>query len=245
MTGNLKSHRDGYTQDGWSDKGCDGRLKAKAQEPDLEIPPSVAEVRKAEAAARKGTGPLSSFVVATPNVAFNNTTLNQMATLWLIRHAQPWSRMEDPILRGMMQYLRKDASLNGRRWAADEAKSINVSLKEQVFSELKVSFYNFHKEYDDHLIMQLLTQGIKSKFNLIHDGWTTKGNRHAFIGAAVTYVDETWTYRVRHLTMKVVAWHHHGPWLAEPMVNLLVKRGIFQKISTFFIYFSPYFQSMR
>ncbi|KAH9807022.1 hypothetical protein DFH28DRAFT_939761 [Melampsora americana] len=31
----------------------------------------------------------------------------------------------------------RDASLHGRRWAADEAKSINVSLKEQVFAELK------------------------------------------------------------------------------------------------------------
>ncbi|KAH9808409.1 hypothetical protein DFH28DRAFT_909884, partial [Melampsora americana] len=102
MTGNLKSHRDGYTQEGRNNKGYSGRLKAKEQEPDLCIPPSVAKTCKAAA---KATRPLDSFVVATKDVAFNNATLNQMATLWLIRHAQPWSQLEDPILWGMVHYL--------------------------------------------------------------------------------------------------------------------------------------------
>jgi hypothetical protein len=82
---------------------------------------------------------MDAFVVSTPNVSFSNLTMNQMACVWLIRQAQPWSRIEDPMLRGMVQYLRKDAHLFGRRWAADEAKQINLSLKEKVFTELKVS----------------------------------------------------------------------------------------------------------
>lgn len=38
----------------------------------------------------------------------------------------------------MIQYLRKDAHLYGQRWAAEEAKQVNLSLKENIFSELKV-----------------------------------------------------------------------------------------------------------
>jgi hypothetical protein len=83
-------------------------------------------------------GPMNKFVVAQPNVGFSNLILNQMACTWLIRQAQPWTRIKDPILRGMIRYLRKDAHLYGRRWAADEARQVNLSLKEKVFSELKV-----------------------------------------------------------------------------------------------------------
>ncbi|PLW21974.1 hypothetical protein PCANC_04393 [Puccinia coronata f. sp. avenae] len=46
-------------------------------------------------------------------------------------------------------------------------------LKGQVFRELK--------ELD-------------TKYTLIHDVWTTKGNRFAFIGAAVAYINSNWEY---------------------------------------------------
>ncbi|POW11797.1 hypothetical protein PSTT_05062 [Puccinia striiformis] len=35
---------------------------------------------------------------------------------------------------------------------------------------------------------------LDTKFTLIHDVWTTKGNRFAFIGAAVAYIDQQWEY---------------------------------------------------
>lgn len=38
-----------------------------------------------------------------------------------------------------MWYLNKEAHLFGRCWAADEAKQIHLSLKDNVFEELKVS----------------------------------------------------------------------------------------------------------
>lgn len=69
---------------------------------------------------------------------------------------------------------------------------------------------------------------------MIHDGWTTKNNIHAFIGAAVAYIDENWTYQVRHLTMKPVAWHHQGKWLAQPVIHFMIKHGLHTKISFFF-----------
>ncbi|KAH9825090.1 hypothetical protein DFH28DRAFT_877630, partial [Melampsora americana] len=137
MTGQLKIHRDGSTQEGRSDAGCSGQNQAKHNKPELCIPPSVREARQAAQRA----GPLDNYVVATSNVVYNNSILNKMACAWLIRHAQPWSRIEDPLLQGMVRYLRKDAHLNGRWWAADEVKKINVSLKDSVFAELKVRVF--------------------------------------------------------------------------------------------------------
>lgn len=61
--------------------------------------------------------------------------------------------------------------------------------------------------------------------------WTTKGNQHGFIGGAVSFINEQWEFKTRHLTLKLVAWRHKGKWLAEPMVNVLVKHGLVNKIS--------------
>lgn len=130
--GNLKAHRDGSKQAGRSDTGCLGRNKAWETEPELQVPLSVAETCK------KTSSSLDNFVVATPQITFSNNTFNQMACAWLIRQAQPWSRVQDPILRGMVRYLWKEASLYGRWWVADEAKSMNRGLKASVFAELKV-----------------------------------------------------------------------------------------------------------
>ncbi|EGG02980.1 uncharacterized protein MELLADRAFT_57032, partial [Melampsora larici-populina 98AG31] len=79
LTGNLQSHRDGYTAVGRSDKGCPGRLKAK-EDKSLGVPLSVAERRFNE---KKKLGPLDGFVTTTPGAKFNNVTFNQMACTWL------------------------------------------------------------------------------------------------------------------------------------------------------------------
>lgn len=64
----------------------------------------------------------------------------------------------------------------------------------------------------------------------MQDVWTVKGNLHAFIGASVSYIKDDWTYVVRHLSMKLVAWHHKGNLLAEPMVTILRKNNLYQKM---------------
>lgn len=60
--------------------------------------------------------------------------------------------------------------------------------------------------------------------------WTTKGNRFGFIGASVSFIDNNWNYVVQHLSLKLVAWHHKGSLLAEPIVNVLAKHGLQRKI---------------
>lgn len=64
-----------------------------------------------------------------------------------------------------------------------------------------------------------------------HDVWTSKRNRHGFISSTVNYIDLSWKYVSRHLTLKVVAWEHQCVWLAEPLANVLIKHNIAEKMS--------------
>ncbi|POV96722.1 hypothetical protein PSHT_11318 [Puccinia striiformis] len=199
-TGNLKSHRDGYTQKGKSDKGCVNRDKAILA--GAKLPLSVAETR---AASTSSPNPVPQYTME-----FNNRVLNQILMMWQIRQALPWSRIEDPLLRVAFKYANANTHLYARRWSADEAKKLYAMLKTNVFEELN---------------------NLDTKFTLIHDVWTTKGNRFAFIGAAVSYVDANWDIQVRHLALKMIPWKHCGHLLARPIATLLKKKDLFQKIS--------------
>jgi hypothetical protein len=139
--GNLKTHRDGSTQEDKSDKGCPGRNKAKLA--GYILPPSVAESR---AAAAKG-----GLDASQPGIkgfleyktVFVNKLLNQLIMLWQIRQALPWTRIEDPYLRAAFRYANPKALLHGRRWSADESKKLYSMLKAHVFDELSVSTIPF------------------------------------------------------------------------------------------------------
>jgi hypothetical protein len=150
MTDALWVHRDGSTQPGRSTKGCEGRARARQEHPELSVPPSVAEERAAKKNKNRTT--LNGFVVATPGHKFSNLTFNQMACTWIIRHALPWTRVEDPILRAMVFYLRREAKLFGRKWVATEAKKINTSLKANVFKELKVKLIDLLHHIHYHIL---------------------------------------------------------------------------------------------
>ncbi|KAI7952604.1 hypothetical protein MJO29_008235 [Puccinia striiformis f. sp. tritici] len=136
------------------------------------------------------------------NFSFESWFLNQILVIWQVRHALPWSRIKDAELRAAFLYANKDARLYLQRWSADEAKQLYAGLRKKVFEEL---------------------DNLDTTFTLIHDVWTTKGNRFAFIGAAVTYINSNWQFVVRHLALKMIPWKHKGELLARPIVNLLKK----------------------
>ncbi|OAV85625.1 hypothetical protein PTTG_30386, partial [Puccinia triticina 1-1 BBBD Race 1] len=205
--GNLKVHRDGSNQSEKKSHGCARRDEAKKR--GAKLPLSVAERNLAQA---NGGGdpkqPAISGFLQNKQI-FVNRVLNQLIMIWQIRQALPWSRIEDPTLRAAFQYTNPKAFLYGRRWSADESKKLYSMLKKTVFDELN---------------------NLDTKFTLIHDVWTTKGNRFAFIGASVAYVNSDWEYTVRHLTLKMIPWKHYGHLLARPIASLLNKKKLFQKM---------------
>ncbi|KAA1096407.1 hypothetical protein PGT21_015826 [Puccinia graminis f. sp. tritici] len=190
--GNLKTHRDGSSQADKNAHGCPNRNLAK--QAGVKLPLSVAEQIAADAKAKslgnKQTS-ITDFVNVKP--AFVNRVLNQLLMMWQIRQALPWTRIEDPYLRAAFQFANPKAILHGRRWSADESKKLYRVLKGNIFNELNT---------------------LDTQFTLIHDVWTTKGNRFAFIGAAAAYVNQDWKYTVRHLTLKMIPWKHAGHLLA-------------------------------
>lgn len=210
---NLKGHRDGHKQPGKSRAGCPRREQAIAA--GAKLPPTESELR-AKQLQDNHQASLTAFVKAPP--AFSNKTLNQCLAVWQITHALPFIRIEDPMLKAIFYWLRPDLRVFGRNWSAEESKRLYLSLRESVIE----------KELKE----------LSSKFCLIQDVWTVKGNLHAFIGASVSYIKEDWTYVVRHLSMKLVAWHHKGNLLAEPMVAILKKNNLYQKMSLSHLLFS-------
>ncbi|PLW45255.1 hypothetical protein PCASD_04035 [Puccinia coronata f. sp. avenae] len=204
--GNLKCHRDGSTQAGKNSDGCVNRDKAKKS--GVNLPPSVTELRIAKTKAGEDKQPtINSFLQTKPT--FVNRVLNQIIMIWQIRQALAWTRIKDPYLRAAFQYANNKALLYGWRWLADEAKKLYSMLKAHVFDELSK---------------------LDTKFTLIHDVWTTKGNRFAFIGAAVAFIDSEWEYCVRHLTLKMIPWKHYGHLLVWPIATVLNKNRLYEKM---------------
>ncbi|POW03859.1 hypothetical protein PSTT_10809 [Puccinia striiformis] len=106
-----------------------------------------------------------------PTEKFDNQTFNQIITLWLLQQAILWSQVEDPYLQAAFHYCEAEANLFRRKWAATSAQTVYLDLQDAMINRLK---------------------GANSKFNLIHDVWTTKGNRFGFIGASVSFIDADW-----------------------------------------------------
>ncbi|KAA1099710.1 hypothetical protein PGT21_017720 [Puccinia graminis f. sp. tritici] len=162
---NLRKHRDGSNQTGRDGSGCPNR--SLAIQAGAKIPPTVNETR-AQAEKKDNGGPkLTAFFGRTEK--FDKKILNQILMIWQTRNALPWSRIEDFDLQAAFHYCQSDAILFKRKWVASEAKQLYVSLQGTMLQMLKKS---------------------SSKFTLVHDVWTTKGNRYAFIGSSVAYINE-------------------------------------------------------
>lgn len=86
--------------------------------------------------------------------------------------------------------------------------------------------------------MFLCDQQNEGKFCLIHDVWTTKGNRYAFVGATANYINSNWEYKSTHLTLKMVGWRHFGALLARPIGRFLIRHGLHKKIRNFYFHYT-------
>ncbi|KNE89237.1 hypothetical protein PSTG_17304 [Puccinia striiformis f. sp. tritici PST-78] len=135
-------------------------------------------------------------------VPFDNRVLNQLLVMWLIRSALPWKRLEDALLHISFAYARRGVKLFSRTWAATEAPS----------------YMDVYSSWDT-----ITSQAIKSKISLIHDVWTTKGNRHAFMGISISYVSDDWVFCVSQLALKYILYTHKGKYLAVPFANIITR----------------------
>ncbi|OAV96573.1 hypothetical protein PTTG_26341 [Puccinia triticina 1-1 BBBD Race 1] len=136
------------------------------------------------------------------DAAFDPRVFNQLLVLWLVWFSLPWCRIRDFLLGIAFNYAQRGIVLYSRTWAATEAHRLYLNLQANVVSSL---------------------QKLSSKFTLIHDVWTTKGNHHAFLGILVAYVTADWDFKISHLGMKFIASSHKGKLLAILFANVLTK----------------------
>lgn len=200
---NLYSHRDGSE----SRPVCVACHLAT----DLQLPPTYKQRMKAEAEKNteknKGSsGTLDKFVSV---VKFSVEIFNQVMVIWILLHALPWARMEDTPLRAAFRFGNINAAVRSATWAQRASACLYGDMLKEVVAELR---------------------GIPGQFCLIHDVWTTKGKRHAFIGVSVTYIDSDWKFCCRHLTFKLAAWHHYGALLSRPVACFLIKHKLHKKM---------------
>lgn len=176
---------------------------------------------------------------------FDDKIFNQILVMWLIRSSLPWNRMGDFYLNVAFNYVWRGTKVFSRTWAATEAHRLYLNLQEKVLSELKVQFYfsfiEFH--FNQLIILNWIKQGITSKISLIHDVWTTKGNRSAFMGISVSYISENWIYKVKHLSLKYISWTHKGKYLAVSFANILIKSSLYKNIS-FISFYQGYIKNL-
>ena len=134
---NLRTHRDGSRQTGRVSDGCPQRQKAIDQ--GAKLPPTSLQQSKNKSETKDGSI-ASHFNTAEK---FNNETLNNILSLWLLRQAIPWNRIEDPYLRAAFHYCEPGSTLFKRKWAATSGRVIYLDLQEAMLNRLKVCYY-FH-----------------------------------------------------------------------------------------------------
>ncbi|KAI7945423.1 hypothetical protein MJO29_011811 [Puccinia striiformis f. sp. tritici] len=182
-------------RDGASDRNaCSARSKAIAS--GAKLPPTVKEMILNKE--QRDIGTMRAYL---KHAAFDNRVFNQLLVMWLIRFSLAWNRIEDFLLHVAFDYARRGVHIHTRVWAATEAHRLYLNLQGKLMSRLK---------------------NLSSKFTLIHDIWTTKGNHHAFMGISVAYISDDWTFHISHLGLRYIASNHKGKLLAIPFANVVV-----------------------
>ncbi|KAI7938380.1 hypothetical protein MJO28_015300 [Puccinia striiformis f. sp. tritici] len=202
---NLYSHCDEKPQKSCTGNGC--CKQEKAIKSGVKLPPTVLQLHKVAPAFKSQ----KINIFFGPAEKFDDIVLNLTLTVWLIQHALPWNCVEDEELQASFHYTQSACQIFKQKWQAKSGQLLYLDLQTSMIERL---------------------QNNSSCFPLKNDVWTTKGNRYGFVGAFIAYVNDNWEYIVNHLSIKLVAWHHKGALLAEPIINVLKEHQLYGQIST-------------
>ncbi|POV99365.1 hypothetical protein PSTT_13832, partial [Puccinia striiformis] len=119
---NLRTHRDGSRQAGRNSHGCAKRHDAITA--GAKLPPTVHEEEKLNILRKDGT--ITNYFA--PTKKFDKVVFNQIVTLWLLRQAIPWNRVEDPYLQAVFHYCAAGATLFKRNLQEAMIKRLKMAL---------------------------------------------------------------------------------------------------------------------
>lgn len=129
---NLRGHRNGSA----SRPVCKMRHRAIAA--GMELLPSYQEQQ--ELIEKPNQGTLAAFL---SGPTFTVELLNMLLVMWVVRHALPWSRFEDPTLRAAFHSVNRGAVVRSRCWAAQQSVILYSDLHNKAINTVKVSTLSF------------------------------------------------------------------------------------------------------
>ncbi|KAI9621481.1 hypothetical protein KEM48_007716 [Puccinia striiformis f. sp. tritici PST-130] len=150
---NLLTHRDGSRQTGRNSYGCPKRQEAITA--GAKLPPTVHEEETLKISGTCGT--ITNYFA--PTAKFDNGVFNQIVTLWLLRQAIPWNRVEDPYLKAAFHYCEAGANLFKRKWAANSAREVYLDLQDAMLKRLKDANSKFIEESEDEAVGLNMNEG--------------------------------------------------------------------------------------
>ncbi|KAK4052627.1 hypothetical protein OIO90_004255 [Microbotryomycetes sp. JL221] len=136
--------------------------------------------------------------------------LEKMSAIWLVEAALPWTTVEDHTLREMFSFCRTDAQLSSAVYTA--------ALAEELFNELRKSWSRTRET-------------IPGQFAMYPDIWTMVGVRRAFLGCAISWMDNDFGFHSHFLLFKHLPDHHIGALTAEPLLSYLDRHKMLEKMS--------------
>ncbi|KAI9611979.1 hypothetical protein H4Q26_008069 [Puccinia striiformis f. sp. tritici PST-130] len=147
------THRDGSRQTGRNSYGCPKRQEAITA--GAKLPPTVHEEETLKISGTCGT--ITNYFA--PTAKFDNGVFNQIVTLWLLRQAIPWNRVEDPYLKAAFHYCEAGANLFKRKWAANSAREVYLDLQDAMLKRLKDANSKFIEESEDEAVGLNMNEG--------------------------------------------------------------------------------------
>jgi len=118
---------------------------------------------------------------------------------WIIKTDLPFSIVDNEHFTDILEYLKKDVSVNSRRTI--------MRRLEELYSQRK-----------GELIARL--NQFNSKYSITCDVWTSK-NQLSFFGFTIHYIDDDWKMQDGLIAFKHLEGEHDGPSLASAMISVL------------------------
>lgn len=106
----------------------------------MKLPPTWKELNEPVEVVLNPGNTMKSFLSQS---TFSVDLLNVVLVIWILRHALPWLRFQDPTLRAAFKLGNRAAQLRSPKWAATTAKELFFSLYNVVISRIQVGLLSF------------------------------------------------------------------------------------------------------
>lgn len=114
------------------------KMRHKAIAAGFDLPPSYNNQLKKES--KQDQGSLKSYF---GGPSFTVDLINMILVIWVVRHALPWTRFEDPALRAAFYAVNRGATVRSKTWAAKQSVILYAGLHDKAINTIKVRLFNF------------------------------------------------------------------------------------------------------